>query len=95
MCAGAYLLLTCAVAAPLVEEGYIGHGNGLSYLLALVLTSPLSLILFLITGTVFDFNAFYMTGWPYFLMLCELAAGAAFNAALIYLAVTFVQRVWE
>jgi hypothetical protein len=78
--AGGYLLLTMAAASPLVQEGYIGHGNGLSFLLTIALTSPLSVILLLLHDYLFpDLNA--GTGWPYFVVLCELGAGALLNAA--------------
>lgn len=93
--AGGYLLLTFAVASPLIRDGYIGHGNGLVFLLAMVLTSPLSLILFLLNDLLSDVNAFYMTGWPYLLTLGELGVGALLNAGLIYLVVTFIQRKWQ
>jgi hypothetical protein len=82
--AGGYLLLTVAAASPLVEEGYIGHGNGLSFLLTIGLTFPLSVILFLLNGLFSDVNASQGTGWPYFIILCELGAGALFNARLLY-----------
>lgn len=41
-----------------------------------------------------DVNAFYMTGWPYFITLCELGAGALLNARLLYLLDAFVRRKW-
>jgi hypothetical protein len=87
--AGGYLLLTCIVASPLIWDGYIGHGNGLVLLLATALTCPLSLILLLLNDLLSDVNAFYMTGWHYFLTLCELGLGALLNTGLIYL---FIQR---
>jgi hypothetical protein len=93
--AGAYLLLTLAAASPLVQEGYIGHGNGVSFLLAAALTSPLSLILLLLNDLVSDVNAFHMTGWPYFITLCELGAGALLNARLLYFLDAFVRRKWH
>ena len=93
--AACYVLLTSAVASPLIREGYVGHGNGLVFLAATALTSPLSFILILLNDLLSDANAFYMTGWPYFVTLCELAAGALFNAYLIYLAVEFTQRKWQ
>lgn len=92
--AGGYLLLTSAVASPLIWDGYIGHGNGLVFLITAGLTAPLSLILLLLNDLLSNVNAFYMTGWPYLLTLCELALGALFNAGLIYLVVTFIQRKW-
>ena len=92
--AGAYLLLTLAAASPLVLEGYIGHGNGISLLLATALTSPLSVVLILVTDFLSDVNAFHMTGWPYFLTLGELAAGALLNARLLYWLDGYVRRKW-
>ena len=93
--AGAYLLLTVAVALPLVRDGYIGHGNGIEYFLATLLTSPLSLLLVLLNDLLSDANAFYQTGWTYVITLCELGAGALLNAGLIYMAVALVQRKWQ
>lgn len=93
--AGAYLLVALAVASLLIRDGYIGHGNGLAFLLATVLTSPLSLILFLVNDALSDVNAFYMTGWAYLITLCELAAGALLNACSIYVGVAFLQRKWH
>ena len=90
--AGGYLLLTLAVVSPLIWDGYIGHGNGLVLLVAAAITFPLSVILLLLNDLLSDVNAFYMTGWPYLLTLCELGAGALLNAGLIYLVVTFIQR---
>ena len=92
--AGGYLLLTLAAASPLVKEGYIGHGNGISFLLATALTAPLSVILLLLNDLLSDVNAFHMTGWPYFITLCELGAGALLNARLLYLLDAFVRRKW-
>jgi hypothetical protein len=93
--AGAYLLLAFALASPLIRDGYIGHGNGIVFLLATAVTSPLSLILLLLNDLLSDVNAFYMTGWPYFLTLSELGAGALLNASLIYLVITFIQQKWQ
>ena len=92
--AGAYLLLAFGTVLPLVFDGYVGHGNGILVLIATALTSPLSVILFLLTDSVFEWNAFHLSGWPYVLVLCELAAGALLNAALIYRFVVFVHRWW-
>lgn len=92
--AGGYLLLTLAAGWPLLQEGYIGHGNGLSFLLVSALTSPLSLILLMLNDLVSDVNAFHMTGWPYVVSLCELGAGALLNARLLYLLDAFVRRKW-
>ena len=57
MIAGGYLLLTIAAASTLVQEGYIGHGNGLSFVLTLMLTTPLSWMLMLLSNALFDLNA--------------------------------------
>ena len=93
--AGVYLLLALAVSSPLMRDGYIGHGNGLVFLLATALTSPPSLILLLLNDLFSEVNAFHMTGWPYLITMCELGAGAVLNACLIYLVVAFVQRKWQ
>ena len=90
--AGMYVLLASALSSPLLREGYIGHGNGVPFLAATVLTSPLSFALFLLNDLLTETNAFYMTGWPYVITLCQLAAGAVLNARLIYLAVTYARR---
>jgi hypothetical protein len=91
---GTYLLITLAAASPLVQEGYIGHGNGLSFVLTLLLTSPLSVILLALDDLLFDWNAFYMTGWPYAITLGQLGAGALLNARLLYMLNAFVRRKW-
>jgi hypothetical protein len=90
--AGGYLLVTLAAASPLIADGYIGHGNGIVLLFCAALTAPLSLVLFLLNDLLSDANAFYLTGWPYYVTLFELAAGALCNAAVIYMTVGFVQR---
>jgi hypothetical protein len=92
---GGYLLLTVAVASPLIREGYIGHGNGVVFLLATALTSPLNLLLLLLNDFAFDVNAFCMTGWSYLLTLGELGVGALLNAGLTYLVITFIERKWQ
>jgi hypothetical protein len=89
-----YAVVTLAVASPLVREGYIGHGNGIVFLLATALTSPLSAVLFVLNDLLSDVNAFHMTGWPYFITLCELGAGALLNGYLIYRVVGVVERRW-
>ncbi len=87
-----YVLLALVAVAPLVRDGYIGHGNGPVFLLATALTSPLSAVLLALNDLVSDVNAFHMTGWPYFITLCELGAGALFNGCLIYWVAGFIQR---
>lgn len=91
--AGGYVLLTLAAASPLVEEGYIGHGNGLSFVLTIALTSPLSVILLLLHDYLFP-HLNDGTGLPYVMVLCELGAGALLNARLLYLLDAFVRRKW-
>ena len=87
-----YAVLALAVASPLIRDGYIGHGNGIVFLLATALTFPLSVVLFVLNDLLTDVNAFYMTGWPYFITLCELGAGGLLNAYLVYRVVGAVQR---
>ena len=85
--AGAYLLLVVAAASPLIGDGSIHHGNGLAFLLALALTSPVSFILLHVT------DPSGQTRWSYFMTLGELAAGALLNACVIYLMVAFIRKV--
>jgi hypothetical protein len=75
-----------------LREGYIGHGNGISFLLTTALTFPLSVVLLFLTDLVSDANAFYMTGSPYVITLAELGAGALLNARLLYWLDGFVRR---
>ena len=88
---GTYLLTVLLSVCPLIWHGYIGHGNGLIFLLATVLTLPLSVVLFFLNDYLSDVNAFYMTGWPYVITLGELSAAALFNAYLIFAGV----RRWK
>ncbi|HEX4914290.1 MAG TPA: hypothetical protein VFV51_10045, partial [Vicinamibacterales bacterium] len=81
--AGGYLLLAFGTVLPLVVDGYVGHGNGILVLVATAITSPLSALLFLLNDALFAWNAFYLTGWPFLLVLCELGAGALVNTLLI------------
>ena len=90
--AGGYLLVMLAAVSSLVQDGYVGHGNGLVFLLAVALTFPLSLILVLVNDLVSDVNAFYVTGWPYYITLLELGVSALVNATAIYMGVVFIQR---
>ena len=93
--AGGYLLLIFALAFRLIRDGYVGHGNGAVFLLVSALTSPLSLLLLRLDDSLSDVNAFHKTGWPYLRTLCELGAGALFNAGVTYRAITFLQRKWQ
>jgi hypothetical protein len=90
--AGIYLLIAITVLSPLLLDGYIGHGNGVAFLIAIVTTSPLSFLILLVDDLLTDANAFYMTGCPYYRTLCELAAGAVFNTGLVYALVSMLQR---
>lgn len=91
--AGGYLLLTLAAVSYLVQDGGIGHGNAPIFVLALALTSPLSVILLRLNDLFSDVNT-HGTGWPFFIILCELGAGALVNARLLYSLVAFVRRKW-
>jgi hypothetical protein len=77
------VLLVSAAVSPLIWDGYIGHGNGLMFLVAGALTCPLSVVLLVLDDLLSDVNAFYMTGWPYFRTLGELGAAALLNIYLI------------
>ena len=90
--AGGYLLVALAAVMRLLLDGYVGHGNGIVFLLAVALTFPLSLILILVDDRLSNVNAFYATGWPYYRTLLELAGGALVNAAVIYISVVFIQQ---
>lgn len=90
--AGGYSLLTLAALVPLVQDGYVGHGNGVVFLLAAALTCPLSLILLLVDDRLSNVNRFYATGWPYYRTLFELGAGGLINAAVVYMGVAFIER---
>lgn len=92
--AGVYLLLVFAAMFPFFQEGYIGHGNGVALLLAGALTLPLSYLFLLLNDRFMNANAFYMTGWPYFITLVELAVAAAFNAYVIHSLVAYMHRKW-
>lgn len=92
--AGAYLLLVLVPVFPLLQEGYIGHGNGVALLLAGALTLPFSYLFLLLNDRFMTANAFYMTGWPYFITLCELGAAALFNAYVIHSLVAYMHRKW-
>ena len=89
-----YAVVALVAASPLIRNGYIGHGNGIVFLLATALTFPLSAVLFVLNDLLSDVNAFHMTGWPYFITLCELGAGALLNGYLIYRVVGVVERRW-
>ena len=52
--------------------------------LSTALTFPLSVVFLLLNDAFSDVNAFYMTGWPYYISLGELAASALLNARLLY-----------
>ncbi len=70
----AYLFLTLSVSSPLIIDGAIHHGNGVSFLGALILTFPLSWLLLWVADSLIKANAFYMTDIPYYLallILCE------------------------
>ena len=93
--AGVYLLLVLVGVFPLVQEGYIGHGNGLAFLLVWVLTLPLSYLFMRLNDWLVPVNAFYVTGWPYVLMLCEFSAAALVNAYVIHSVAAYLHRKYS
>jgi hypothetical protein len=90
--AGIYLLIAILALLRLVLDGYIGHGNAIEFLLTIALTSPLSFLLLMVDDVLTDTNRFHMTGWPYYRTLCELAAGALLNAALLHTVVAMIKN---
>ena len=90
--AAAYLLLVLVVSSPLIIDGAIHHGNGISFFGASFLTLPLSWIAFRVIDSLSDANAFYMVGTQYYLAMGVLAACAVVNAIIIYLLVGIVGR---
>lgn len=87
-----YLLLVLAACLPLIFERVIHHGNGIAFLVAAVLTSPLSWLAFRAIDSLTGANAFYLTGGPYLLYMGALAACATINAALLYFLTSLVGR---
>ena len=73
--------------SPLVWDGYIGHGNGIMFLAATVLTLPLSTVLFFVNDLFSQANAFYMTGLAYVFTLGELIVAAVFNTYVIHMTI--------
>src|SRR5688572_24590397 len=80
-----YLLLVVVVCIPLVMDLAIHHGNGIAFLAATMLTSPLSWVSFWIIDNITSVNAFYATGWLYLLDMSVIIGCAIFNAAVLYL----------
>lgn len=81
--AATYLLVVFAVSIPLIKDLAIHHGNGIAFLAAMILTTPLSWLFFWIIDQVAPVNAFYVTGWSYLLAMAVLAACALLNATVI------------
>ena len=82
--AGAYLAVVSVAMLSLMHDGYVGHGNAIAYMFAIIITSPLSIALIALGSFLYEVNAFYITGWQYCVALLELLAGALLNAVLIY-----------
>lgn len=80
-----YLLLVLVVCFPLIKDVAIHHGNGIAFLAATILTSPLSWLFFWIIDNITPVNAFYVTGWLYLLDMSVIIGCAIFNAAVLYL----------
>ena len=80
-----YLLLVGFVCIPLIKDLAIHHGNGIAFLAAMILTSPLSWLFFWIIDNVTSVNAFHVTGWLYLLYMFVIMGCAIFNAAVLYL----------
>ena len=90
--AAAYLLLVLVVSSPLIIDGAIHHGNGISFLGVSFLTLSLSWIAFRVIDSLSETNAFYMVGATYYLAIGVLAACTVVNAIIIYLLVDIVGR---
>lgn len=89
--AAVYLGVVCVATLPLLLDGAIHHGNGISLLAAMVLTSPLSWIFFWMIDRTIHPNAFYLTGWVYGLEILVIAFCAAVNALVIIFLVAKIQ----
>ena len=91
--AGIYLMVVLIVSFPLIQEGAIHHGTGIYYLGTLLLTAPLSVLLFWLMDKVFEVEAFHMTGALYYLSMSIFAVCALINAAFIYFVVSKFTRL--
>ena len=90
--AAGYLLLVLAACLPLIFDGAIHHGNGIAFLAAALLTSPLCWLAFRAIHWLTGANEFYMTGGPYLLYMGALAACAAVNAIALYFLASWLGR---
>ncbi len=88
--AAIYLLLVLVVCTPLILDGAIHHGNGIAFLAAVILTTPLSWLVFWILDSATHANAFYMTGGLYYLYMGALAFCAILNAFALYHLIKYV-----
>jgi hypothetical protein len=75
--AAIYLLLVFVVCTPLLLDRAIHHGNGIAFLGAAILTSPLSWLMLWFLDRVTHANAFYMTGVQYYLYMGALGFWAS------------------
>ena len=90
--AAIYLFLVLVVCTPLLLDRAIHHGNGIAFLGAAILTSPLSWLVFRFLDSATHANAFYMTGGQYYLYMAALAGCAVANALALYHLTRFITR---
>ncbi len=88
--AAPYLLLVLIVCLPLIKDGAIHHGNGIAFLAAMIITFPLSWLLFWLIDS-FTNQPFYTTGLPYLLDMSALIFSAIVNAGFLY----FLPNIWR
>ena len=85
-----YLVVVLIVSSPLIFDAKIYHGNEGAFLATLLLTSPFSLLLFLVLENLREAYTFYTKDESYFLLMGILYVCAIVNAVLIRL---IVQRL--
>lgn len=89
--AGTYLLLVFIVCTPLIQDLAIHHGNGIAFLAAVVLTSPLSWLLLWIVDQLASPNAFEPSVRNFVVGMGILISCALTNARVI---VYLFSRKW-
>jgi hypothetical protein len=89
--AAIYLLFVAVVCTPLLLDRAIHHGNGIPFLGAVVLTSPLSWLMLRFLDSVTHADA-YVTGGPYYLYMGGIAGCALANALALYRLTKFITR---
>ena len=78
-----YLLLVMAACSPLLKDLAIHHGNGIAFLAATVLTSPLSWAFLWVVDQLTTVNAFYVSGWFFAMYMAIFIFCALINATVI------------